>query len=202
MALTYPLTPPTALKVANARWTAKSVVAVNASPYTGQQQVLAQTGEWWEVDLEVPVRNRADADALEAFLLSMRGRLGTCYLGDRLRTTPRGTATGRTLASAVAANTSSFPIGTAGSGDFAVGDWIKITGSNQIFRVLAKTSSVAGGTYEVFPKTRTAFNAFTAVHSWATASVLGVFRLKAEVPFQVRPDKLFGPYTIPLIEAF
>jgi hypothetical protein len=195
MAITYPLTPPAALKTAAVRWKPVSVAGVNISPFTGQQQVIAHRGGWWEVDIEVPPLKRAEADALEGFLLALNGREGTFYYGDKLRKASGGNPSGAwVVGSGATANTTTLPI-AAGSGAFAVGDFIQV--GNQLFRI----TQLNGATIDVFPKTRSAFAAGTAI---VYTNPKGVFRLLAPIPMEVGVNGIagvFGPWTIPLMEA-
>lgn len=193
MAVTYPVTPPAVFRTASASWTARSTVAINTSTFTGQQQVLANQGEWWEVSLSVPaVASRADADALDAFLLSLRGRYGTFRYGDKLRTTPRGTITGTRTVTSFGVGSTTLQI-ASGTGAFVVGDFLMI--GNQLFRVAVVNSATS---YEVFPRARRTYSSGSPI---TYTSPTGIFRLKDDPVITLGNGKVFGPYTFTLIEA-
>lgn len=194
MAITYPLTPPAALTTALARWTGMTVVAVQASAFTGHQQVVAHPGSWWEVDLEIPVRTRAQADEVEGFLLALNGPQGTFYYGDRTRTSLRVPFAG-VLATSGSSNTAGVSTLNLNMGSYTlnVGDWLQI--GAQLFRVTKKNTSTQ---VEVFPKLRSTIAPLTTV---IVNNTVGRFRLKSVVPFEVRNDRLGGPYRISLKEV-
>jgi hypothetical protein len=166
---------------------------MNQSAFTGQQQVIAHRGSFWELELSVPAAKRASADDIEGFLLSLNGQEGTFWYGDKTRTTTRGTAAGtKTVGTGAAANSSTLPI-AGGTGSFAVGDWIQV--NNQLFRVIKVTSSTS---VEVFPKLRSAYASGTAL---TYVSPKGLFRLKATVPMSVPFGGNYGPWSVSCMEV-
>ncbi len=97
MAITYPLSLPDATSYQAARMTARSVVGVSKSPFTGVQQVQKHQGQWWESEGSLAPMSRANAEEWIAFFLKLNGMQGTFLLGDPLGTTARGVATGTPL---------------------------------------------------------------------------------------------------------
>lgn len=55
---------------------------MSQSPFTGSEQTFEWPAEWWLADISLPPMARASAEAWNSFLLSLRGRSGTFYLGD------------------------------------------------------------------------------------------------------------------------
>lgn len=193
MAITFPLTPPTAFKTATARWNPMTVVGHNQNIFTGQQQTLVHQGQWWEVDLELPVMTRVNADAVEAFLLSLNGLQGTFWYGDRTRTAPKNTVTGTRVVNGAHSAGASTVNWSGGSGTLAVGDWIQI--GSQLHRIVG----TGFFSYDIFPRLRANVAHYTTI---IYSNPKGLFRLKAPVPLQVPNRAFYGPYTIPLKEAF
>ena len=171
MAITYPLTPPAAIRIASLRFSAISAVARNISPFTFSSQSYNWTGTMLSGDVECPPMNRADAEELIGFLI-MAAR-GTFYFRDYANGTQRGTMTGSPqLNGAHAANTTTLTVDT-GSGSWAVGDYIQLgTGSSSKLHKITQVNSATS--YEIFPLLRTAYPDNTAI---VYSNAVGVFRL-------------------------
>lgn len=92
MAITYPLNTPTNIGIANITLMAESAVAVSQSPFTFQQQVVAHPGQRWAASISLPPMKRVDAENWIAFLLSLKGQVGTFLLGDPNAVSPQGSA--------------------------------------------------------------------------------------------------------------
>lgn len=82
MTISYPLNTPTNIGIANIAISAESAVAISQSPFTFQQQVVAHPGQRWAASVSLPPMKRQDAEYWIAFLLSLKGQLGTFLLGD------------------------------------------------------------------------------------------------------------------------
>jgi len=191
MAISFPLSLPN-FGFSKIQFTPKSVVAVNASAFTGQQQVYAYTGQWWEADITLPPMKRATAAPWIAFLCGLNGREGTFSLGDSIGRAPQGTISGSpTVGSGAIANTTTLPI-SGGGGSFAVGDWL------QVSTFLHLVTQVNAGSVDVFPKLRASYASGSAI---VYSNTVGLFRLKAEVPFSADPTKIYQGITIPCVEA-
>lgn len=70
----------------------RKVVGVNTSPGSLITQTYEWQGERWEADLMLPPMYRDDAEPWIAWLLSMRGSIGSVLLGDPMGALPRGEA--------------------------------------------------------------------------------------------------------------
>lgn len=92
MPISYPLSLPTSIGIANITLTAANAVAISQSPFTYSQQVIKHQGERWSASISLPPIRRDLAEPWVAFLLSLKGQYGTFLLGDPNCKTPQGTA--------------------------------------------------------------------------------------------------------------
>ena len=92
MAISYPLSTPTNIGIAQIELRAINAVAYGRSPFTFVGQAFAYSGQMWTADVSLPNMKRQDAEYWVTFLLSLRGQYGTFLLGDPLGATPRGVA--------------------------------------------------------------------------------------------------------------
>lgn len=92
MAITYPLNTPTNIGIANITLMAENAVSISSSPFTYQQQVVAHPGQRWAASISLPPMKRDDAENWVAFLLSLKGQIGTFLLGDPNCTVAQGEA--------------------------------------------------------------------------------------------------------------
>ena len=93
MAITYPVNTPTNIGIANITLSAENAVAISQSPFTFQQQVVAHPGQRWAASVSLPPMKRQDAEYWIAFLLSLKGQVGTFLLGDPNCVAAQGSAT-------------------------------------------------------------------------------------------------------------
>lgn len=187
MAISYPLTPPAAIRIARITLTGSSAVSRNVSPFTFNVQQYNWTGSTISGQVECPPMTRADAEELLGFLL-MAAR-GTFYFRDYSNPTTRGTMTGSvTLSGAHAANTTTITV-TGGTGSWAVGDWIQLgsTSSAKLHKITQVNSATS---YEVFPLLRSAYAGGDAV---VYSSAVGVFRLaQPSTEWSIDTAKIYG----------
>lgn len=187
MAISYPLTPPAALKVASISITPKTVVASATSPFTLQQQVYVHPGQRWQAEVHLPPMKRANAEDVIAFLLALNGPQGTFYLGDSANRLARGTIAGTvTVGASAVANSTTLPI-SGGTGAFALGDWLQV-GTTTAAK-LHKVIKVNAGSVDVFPRLRSAYASGTAI---TYSSPVGLFRLPStEMPWTIDESKIY-----------
>ena len=95
MDLSSPLNTPTNIGIANITLSAENAVAISQSPFTYQQQVVAHPGQRWAASISLPPMKRPDAEYWVAFLLSLKGQIGTFLLGDPNCVNAQGSATAR-----------------------------------------------------------------------------------------------------------
>lgn len=185
MAITYPLSLPTTIGIGEIELRANNVVGVSQSPFTYKQQVVQHQGQRWEASVSIPPVRKDLAEAWIAFLISLKGPVGTFYLGDPNMATPRGTilsGTTVTLDSAAAAGDETVALtkgaGPAKSNVFLPGDYIQIgTGSGRTLHKVLNTvdwDANGDGTADIWPHIRgTVASGTSVVHQ----STTGKFRL-------------------------
>lgn len=181
MAITYPLSIPTSIGVANIEFTAINTVAVSQSPFTLKQQILQYPGQGWAVNVSLPPQKRDLMEPWVAFLLSLQGQVGTFYLGDPAGKTPLGVGGGNPLSNGLnqigsTINIDGAPVNTTNW--LKAGDYVQFrTGElRTLHKSLTNVSTNATGqaTIEIWPKRRYAL----PDNSWvALNNTSGVFRL-------------------------
>ena len=206
MAISYPITLPTAQGFFTVSIRPFSRVGVFASEFTGQQQVYAHAGQFLFCEIAFPQMKRSDAAPIIAALQSLQGARGTFYFGDPAWYQPQGVGTGTpTINGASQTGTSINTTGWTSSqtGILKAGDWIQIgTGSTrQLCMVLVDANSDGSGqaTLELFPRVRTAFASGTSI---TVSNPTGVWRLTAEMDFSQVLGGITSLNTINAVEAF
>jgi hypothetical protein len=171
MAISYPVSTPTSIGIANIELSASNAVAVSRSPFTFSQQVHTYPGQMWSATVSIPPVRKDLAEPWVAFLLSLRGQTGTFLLGDPNNTSPRGTATAATITG----TSGSSSLTVTMTGTLLAGDYIQLgSGSDAtLHKVLVDRSG--SGTLEVWPALRKDRTAVSAV----LTDCKGVFRLSS-----------------------
>lgn len=199
MAITYPLNLPTNTGIASIEFRALNAVAYSRSPFTFAGQAHEYAGKMWTADITLPAMKRSDAEQWVAWLISLKGKLGTFYLGDPLATTPLGSARnsdGLLVDGAVSSGDTIDIDGapTSQTDYLKAGDYLQIgTGtSRQLFKVLADvdTDGTGSATVDVWPNVRTtiADNASVTVES-----TQGIFRLVSnEQAYSINEASIYG----------
>jgi hypothetical protein len=188
MTISYPLNTPTNIGIANITLSAENAVAISQSPFTYQQQVVAHPGQRWAASISLPPMKRQDAEYWVAFLLSLKGQVGTFLLGDPNCVAAQGSAsttpgTPRVNGGGQTGDTliiDGLPINTTGY--LLPGDYIQL-GSGvtaYLYKVLTQVNSDASGnaTLDLWPNLRISpgDNGLLVV-----ANTKGRFRLKDNV---------------------
>lgn len=199
MAISYPLSLPTSIGIAQIELRATNAVAVSRSPFTFSTQVHAYTGSAWQADVSLPSIRRDLAEDWVAWLLSLRGQLGTFYLGDPNAVTPRGSArdTDTVFTSAAVSSGSSIAVDSAPTsitGYLKAGDYIQVgTGTaRQLFKVLADvdTNSLGEATIDVWPNVRTSIANDSLI---TVENTKGLFRLSSnEQTYSINEASFYG----------
>jgi hypothetical protein len=190
MALTYPLTLPSAPGFTRSRLTPRSVVASSASPFTGEQQIFRHQGEWWEIEAGLPPMRRAVAEAWLAALTSLFGKHGTFLFGDPDAKTPLGTFTGAPLVDGGGQTGNTLATkGWTPAITLKAGNYIQL-GSGATARLHklltdAVTDGAGLATLDIFPRLRTSPANDAAI---VTTNCQGVFRLNSA--FEWSADQL------------
>lgn len=185
MTVTYPLNMPTNRVPARIRLTSKNASATSSSPYTFKTQVFVYPGQMWSAQVELPVMKRDDASLWIAFLLSLRGRQGTFYMGDPDAVLPLGSARTTPGSPAVNGLQTGSEISVRGLPVSVVGyllpsDYVQIgTGPTAtLHRVLEQVDTTAGGTavLSIWPAARRDLSDGLPV---VVSSTKGLFRLSS-----------------------
>ncbi|WP_304189323.1 hypothetical protein [Lentibacter algarum] len=196
MAISYPLSLPTHTGIAQVEFRTTNAVAYSRSPFTFAGQAHAYAGQMWAADVSLPPMHRADAERWVAWLISLKGQLGTFYLGDPLGASSRGLAS-TFLGTPVITNQAGGTISVTGAsasktGWLLAGDYIQIgTGSSAtLHKVLQDANTNAGGSasLEVWPHVRG-----TRSGSIAASDAVGNFRLSSnETSWSVNNASIYG----------
>jgi hypothetical protein len=179
MAIIYPLTMPSHTGVASITLRAVNQTAISASPFTYSQQVFNHAGKRWEAEVQLPRMKREDAEQWVAWLLSLKGQLGTFELGDPNGGTARGALGGSPVVAGSLQTGGSLDIdGCSASvtGWLKAGDYVQV--GTQLYKVLQDVDTNASGeaTLELWPNIRTAPSDNTPV---VTNNPVGRFRLNS-----------------------
>jgi hypothetical protein len=198
MTISYPLSLPVATKaIQSIEIRAVNAVAYSRSPFTFAGQAFAYSGQMWTADVTLKPMKRADAEQWNAWLLSLRGQLGTFLMGDPMGATARGVATGTPLVNGASQTGGSLVIDGATistTGWLKAGDYIQL-GSNEssrLHKVLADANSDGSGnvTLDIWPHIRVA----PADNATVTVSnAKGLFRLSSnEQGFSINESAIYG----------
>jgi hypothetical protein len=199
MAISYPLSLPTSIGIAQIELRATNAVAVSRSPFTFSTQVHAYSGQSWQADVTLPSIRRDLAEEWVAWLISLKGQLGTFYLGDPNAVTPRGSArdTHTILVNGATSSGNTLAIDDAPAsqtGYLKAGDYMQVgTGtSRQLFKVLADVNTNGSGqaTVDIWPDVRTTIANNAAV---TVENTKGIFRLSSnEQGFSINEASFYG----------
>lgn len=205
MAITYPISLPSAPGYRRVSIQPRSAVGIYASPFTYQQQTYAHQGQMWTGEFELPPMSRAEAAPWVAALVSLNGVEGTFYFGDPSWTSAQGIATGTPVIKGAAET--GYDIDTDGwtagqTGIMKAGDWVQIgaTTASKLFMVMADANSDGSGnaTLTLWPRVRTAFADNTAL---TVTSPKGIWRLAAPIPWAISTDNLVAGITVQFVES-
>jgi hypothetical protein len=197
MTISYPLTLPTHTGIAAISLRAVNAVVYSRSPFTFAGQAFAYPGQMWQADVTLPPMKRADAEQWVAWLLSLRGQLGTFLLGDPLGATARGTPTGTPLVKGAGQTGGTLEIDGATSSVtnwLRAGDYIQLgSGSSaRLHKVLQNVNSDGSGnvSLDIWPHIRTAPADNAAV---TVSGAKGLFRLATnEQDWSIDAASIYG----------
>lgn len=199
MAISYPRTLPSHTGIAQIELRAVNAVAYSRSPFTFAGQAHEYAGKMWQADITLPPMKRDDAEQWIAWLMSMKGQVGTFYLGDPLAVTPRGSARDADGALVDGAISSGSTINIDGgplseSNYLKAGDYMQIgTGSaRQLFKVMqdVDTDGTGAAVVDVWPNVRTSI-ADNAEVTFESAQ--GIFRMASnEQSWSINEASIYG----------
>lgn len=200
MAFSYPLTLPTVSGIRSISLRTKNAVGVSQSPFTYKQQVVDFTGQQWQAEVTMPPMTRDEAEEWVAFLVKLKGQLGTFLLGDPSAATPRGSASstpGTPLVNGANQTGGVLTVDglpTSATGYLKVGDYIQLGSgsSSTLHKVLTQVDSDGSGTasIDIYPSLRSAPADDAAI---TVSDCKGVFRLASnETNWSIDEATLFG----------
>mgnify|MGYP000129327265 CR=1 FL=1 len=169
MAITYPLSLPTSIGIAQIELRAVNAIGLSQSPFTFAQQTVIHQGQRWEASVSIPTLRREYTAPWKAFLTALKGRRGTFLLSDPDYVSPRGTATSATITGTVGSETATITM----TGTLLAGDYIQIGTllNSRLYQVLE--DQTGSGTISVWPALRSSPSAEVVDLS----SPSGLFRL-------------------------
>lgn len=200
MSYSYPLSLPTGVRgLSQIHFTAQTVTAIGASPFTLSQQVQVFPGQQWLADCKLASMKRPDHAAWKAFFLKLNGFQGTFLMGDPLGTTPQGAGGGSPLvnggaqmAMSTSLVTDGWPINTT---VLKAGDWLHMVvgGNYRLHSVLTDvlTDSSGNATIDIWPYLRETPADNTPI---VINNTLGQFRLST--PTTDWTEDVGGVYTL------
>lgn len=208
MAISYPLTLPTASGIAKINLRAVNSVSISESPFTFKQQVIAHTGQRWEAEISMPPMQRADAEQWISFLVSLNGVKGTFLLGDPNAATPRGSASttpGTPVVNGASQTGDSLTIDgcpVSATGYLKAGDYIQLGGGSSatLHKVLTDVDTNDSGqaTLDLWPYIRTAPDDDATL---VVSNAKGLFRLASnQTDWSISNASIYG-VTFPALEA-
>lgn len=185
MSISYPLSLPTSIGIAQITLSANNAVAISQSPFTFQQQIFQHPGQRWTASVSIPAIQRDLAEPWIAFLLSLNGPVGTFLLGDPNGKAPRGTATSATITGSAGSSSPSISM----TGTLLAGDYLQIgSGATaRLHKVLVDRSGT--GTIEIWPALRSSVTSATVT----LTNTVGRFRLQgSEQTFSIDDSSKYG----------
>lgn len=192
MAITYPLSWPSALYVSGITISSRNAISVTESPFNFEDDTTDWGGEQWLVEGRLPVMERATAEVYICFMLALKGRRGS-FLFPVPETTPLGVATGTPLVKG-ASQTGNELITDGWTNSttniLKKGTWINLGSgsSTRLHKVIEDANSDGTGTatLTIWPSLRTspADNAPLTISNCVLLA-----RLAGDVPFEINTDK-------------
>lgn len=178
MAITYPIDLPPAPGFVSLKWSPRSAVAEQESPFTYHNKVYVWDGQQRLIVVKLPPMSLARAKEWQAWALKLNGTEGTFYLRDSVGAALRGAATGAGLvkgAGQLGATLNTDGWANSVAGLFMAGDWVQL--GTRLYTVLETVNSDGAGnaSLTLWPKIRTS-PADNYVILYGTAAK-GVFRL-------------------------
>jgi hypothetical protein len=197
MTISYPLALPSHTGLRAIELRATNAVAYSRSPFTFAGQAFAYPGQMWQADVTLPPMKRADAEQWVAWLVSLRGQLGTFLMGDPIGASPRGAIGGTPLVNGASQVGEDLAIDgcTANVTEWLkAGDYVQLgsAGSATLHKVLADVNTNASGQaiLSLWPRIRTAPADNAAV---TLGNTVGRWRLASnESSWSVNEASIYG----------
>jgi len=197
MALTYPLNFPS-VGVQSMTMRLVRVNAATQSPFTLKPQIFEHQGTRWEAEITLPPLTDQESRSVQAFLMGLRGMVGTFLFGNPLVTYPYGTASLVNLAAN--ASVGDDGITCSGNGWLYAGDYLQLGSFNtaRIHQVLEDVDVGGSSVVKIEPPVRSPQISGDRVF---LNFPKGVWRLASpDVEWAINNASLYG-ITIPCVEA-
>lgn len=158
-------------------WTRVNIVGGVTNPFTGRQQTQNWQAGYFKAVVSLPPLAVATAGAWEAFLDQAQGSNAVFYIGDQLRATPQGSASG----TGVIAGSFQGPFSlTTGGWDanqptlLMPGDWVQVGWRMYRCMDMAASDGAGNSSFAIWPQVREIPAAGTAI---VTTNAQGLFRM-------------------------
>ena len=175
--------------ITNLNMRLKRSVAVSESPFSFDQQAYEHQGARWECEVTLPPLNHAEAKAVQAFIVGLKGRSGTFTFGSPLHSSPSASSVASAPIRAESFTT------TAGSGGVAAGDYFQL--GDYLYMATANKSSGAN-VLSFQPPLRAAVSTSTAL---VFALPKSLWRLSSnDIGWSVDTASIYG-FTFAFVEA-
>ena len=175
--------------ITNLNMRLKRSVAISESPFSFDQQAYEHQGARWECEVTLPPLNHAEAKAVQAFIVGLKGRSGTFTFGSPLHSSPSASSVASAPIRAESFTT------TAGSGGVAAGDYFQL--GDYLYMATANKSSGAN-VLSFQPPLRAAVTTTTALDFILPKSL---WRLSSnDIGWSVDTASIYG-FTFAFIEA-
>lgn len=192
----YPLTMPTVTGIMNISLRAINGTLTTRSPFSYKEQVQNFGAQRWEADVNLPPMKRAAAETWIAWLMSLKGQVGTFYLSDPTAATPRGAARDTNTIEVFNDGSTLIPKNdtmyldtdqNSITGYLKAGDYLQLGTSSdntqQLHKVLqdVDTDANGGATVYIWPNIRRAAHKVDNYAQIKVQNTAGVFRLASSV---------------------
>jgi hypothetical protein len=158
-------------------WTRVNIVGSVTNPFTGKQQTQNWQAGYFKAVVSLPPLAVAAAGAWEAFLDQAQGQNAVFYIGDLLRSTPQGSASG----TGVIAGSFQAPYTLTTSGWDAnqptllmPGDWLQVGWRMYRCADMAASDGAGNSSFAIWPQVRENPAAGTPI---VTTNAQGLFRM-------------------------
>jgi hypothetical protein len=189
MAINFPITWPTHIGPASVKFRPVTIVGQTKSTFTMQQKTYEWDGDGWELEIAYPPMKRENAAILIAALTSLRGRLGTFYIGPRgAERSARGTVSGPITVNG--GGQSGKTILLSGSGSAKAGDYFQVNHTDYSRLYMALADGPLSSAIDCFPKVRTPSPSNGAGATFS--SPVGAFRLAEQGEWDLDRAQIYG----------
>ncbi|TVO70912.1 hypothetical protein FHP88_15775 [Sedimenticola selenatireducens] len=196
------LTWPTSLRPSDMQWRLQTNTTGFTSPFTGKTTTQEWPGARWMATLVYDQWRRHEIQAMEAFLVALRGSAGRFYLWNHARENPLGAATGTPLvngANQVGANLITDGWTPNQAGILLAGDYIGAGGELKMVIADVDADATGSATIPIEPPLRYSPTDDSAV---IVNSPTTTFKLVDDEQTAFDYKGVLGGFSIDVIEAF